>query len=132
MQVQEISHPTGPLLHPVFEWSFFSGHACMGILQVWIKGRFIFKDLQNSYEFHFNTVNKVLVKINVYGWGEPPCIDEVLQGAIDADQMFPTNTYSEAQRILSDLSHKWEKLIVRYTADREFLNMILRDVLIDL
>lgn len=131
MQVHEISHQSG-LSFPIFEWHFCSELVLAGIVQAWFQGFFIFQDRRKSSELRFDTVEDLLAKIDTYGWGEPPCIDEIFLDITEVHQIFPVRTKEEAQRILQDLQQRWESLINNYQASKAFWEEKLKDVDFDL
>lgn len=131
MQIREISDRSG-LFFPVFEWRFCSELVWAGTVQAWIQGFFTFQDRRESSELRFDTVEDLLAIIDTYGWGEPPCIDEIFLDITEARQMFPVRTIEEAQRIFQDWQQRWENLINDYQTSKAFWEEKLSDVNFDL
>ena len=131
MQVRGMLHQSG-LSFPVFEWRFRSELVWAGTVQAWFQGFFIFRDRRESSELRFDKVEDLLVRIDTYGWGEPPYIDEIFLDITETRQMFPVRTVEEAQRILQQLQQKWENLINDYQTSKAFWEEKLIDVNFDL
>ena len=114
MAVKERPHRDG-FSYPVFEWSFgseseFSG----GELRAWpLQGTLIFQDRRESEPWRFQSVEEALAKVDEYGWGEPPNVDEVFQDALSTHNRLQEEGVQgseEAEKIFKELKEKWEAL----------------------
>lgn len=115
MAVREMSHVSG-VRYPVFEWSFGGEDGLRGgELRVWpLQGMLIFQDRRQSTDWKFQSIEKALAKINEYGWGEPPHIDEIFQDAITAHQKLQVEgvgSREEVEQIFQTLRAKWMILV---------------------
>ena len=125
MEARELPNQNG-ILYLVFEWRFcwnFPGigiSLCRGILQAWFPGFFIFQHLKEPSEFRFETIDEALMKIDEYGWGEPPYIDEVFQDVKNAGRKPLTENPEAAKEIFQNLHQKWGLLIGDPQARRSF------------
>lgn len=100
---------------PIFTWSFESVEDGLsaGWLQAWPLGPpFLFIDAARESSLgEFSEVENALSKIDQYGWGEPPHIDEVFKDMMDVAEKFPIEGPEAARAIFEELQAKWENLI---------------------
>jgi len=123
MSVRDMPHQAG-FSYPVFEWSFGNKDGIRGgELRAWpLQGILVFEDRRAPTEmpeggWRFQTVGEAIEKINEYGWGNPPHLDEVFKQALETKAKFPLksskeNSVEEAKRIFKELQQKWETLVV--------------------
>jgi len=109
MSIREMSHTSG-VPYPVFEWSFGQGDGFRGgELRAWpILGTLVFRDRRESEDWPFESVEKALAKVDEYGWGEPPHIDEVFQALLEARNQLPAKNKEDAERIFNELRQRWQ------------------------
>ena len=121
MSVQEMPHKGG-FSYPVFVWSYgFKKGIRGGELRAWsLQGIFIFTDRREPIEmpeggWRFETIDDVLAKLDEYGWGKPPHIDEVFKQTIETNAKFPLpsdteDPAGEAERIFENITQEWKTL----------------------
>ena len=111
VKIVEMPHVSG-ISYPVFEWSFVREDGLRGgELRAWpLQGILVFQDRRGSMDFPFETVEGALGKIDEYGWGEPPHIDEVFQDIRETKKKFLAKSLEEAKQIFEELRQKWENL----------------------
>ena len=104
-------HQSG-LSYPVFEWSFGRKDGIRGgELLAWpLQGLLVFQDRRGGLEWKYESVEEALEKVDEYGWGEPPYIDEVFQDTIDTKGQFPIESTEAAEAIFEELRQKWTAL----------------------
>ena len=115
MSVLEMPTTQGPS-YPVFEWSYGSKDGIRGgELHAWIHGILVFEDRRPidmpEGGWKFKSVEEALSKINEYGWGRPPHIDEVFQDVIEAKKKLAASTKEETEKIFQELREKWKALV---------------------
>lgn len=122
MSIRKMPHVSG-FSYPVFEWSFgYKNGLRGGELRAWsLQGGLVFEDRRApiempKYGWRFKSIEEALAKIDEYGWGEPPYIDEVFQAMIEAKSRFPVECLELAERIFQNLKEEWSAII---TGDRE-------------
>ncbi len=112
MSIREVPHDSG-ISYPVFEWSYgFKEGFRGGELRAWpIRGELVFRERREQDDSKFHTVEKALVKINEYGWGKPPHLDEVFQIMLATKAQLPAKGLENAKKIFNELRQKWQALI---------------------
>lgn len=108
MNIYEMPH-TGDTSYPVFEWIF--GKEVIGSkLRAWpFQGIFVL-DVRREQD-RFCSVEKLLIRLNSYGWGEPPHIDEVFKDIMETKEMLPIKDIEGFREVSDKLRQKWEGLV---------------------
>jgi len=141
MRVREMPHQKG-ISYPVFEWAFCHKGICGGTLRAWsLQATLVFEDTrESSGDWKFTSVEEALRKIDEYGWGELPLIDEIFQDLLDIKGEFPVDSLDRAKKIFDEFRGKWESMIAGYRPDdkqyqqksRDFWERQLADMDLDL
>ena len=116
MRVVELEHVSG-IFYPLFEWGFGQENGMRGgeLLVSPIHGKLIFQDRREAKPQIFESVEAALSKVDKYGWGEPPHIDEVFETALTTQAKLQKADIKGGMEILLALGEKWDILI---TSDR--------------
>ena len=119
MSIHEMPHVKG-FSYPVFEWSFGSKDGLRGgELRAWsLQNMLVFEDRREPVEmpkggWKFKSVKEALAKIDEYGWGEPPYIDEVFTAMTETNNQFPVECLEIAERIFQNLKKAWAAVIAK-------------------
>jgi hypothetical protein len=110
MTVRNMPHKEG-FSYPVFQWSYgFKKGLRGGELRVWpLQEILVFEARRGEGPFIFHTIEEAMVKVNEYGWGEPPHLQEVF---LDAQKLKanPPKNIKELKNFFAELKRKWEEL----------------------
>ena len=119
MKLREARTPNGISL-PAFQWAFCSSTGmCGGIVYSVPFQGLVFRSFPEMHEWTFRSVEKLLEKLDEYGWGEPPYIDEVFQGALWTQLQFPVTTPEVAQNLFNKLQKEWATLLCEHLGNKE-------------
>lgn len=114
MSVREMQHTEG-FSFPIFEWSFGQREGFRGgEVHCWsLQCTYTFEDRRERRRFVFDSIENLLAKIDEYGWGKPPFINEVSRDIAVAKGKFKiegVEDFEELEEIFMELREKWQVL----------------------
>jgi len=112
--VAKMPHKDG-FSYPVFTWSYGAKDGLRGgELRAWpLQGILVFDPYRGEGPFKYEILEKAMAKIDEYGWGKPPHIDEVFAELQNIQKNFPKSII-EAKNFFGEdgvLDKKWKKLV---------------------
>ncbi|MCH7605315.1 hypothetical protein IID24_05000 [Patescibacteria group bacterium] len=104
-------HPRG-FSYPVFQWHFTKEKGPrVGELRAWsLQGLFVFQERRDGSRSILTSVEEANIKVQAYGWGQPPYIEQVFAEMSGLHKNFPTEKLGNlvaVNRAFQDLQDRW-------------------------